>query len=361
MIKVLVIPRDSNPYQSLLYGAMIKVVSVKFLEGKTKSKTLNLLIYPFTIINSRLKGYKIIHIHWLWDFVFPIPGLSGKVASTLYCNVILLLIKILKYKIVWTVHNILPHDTLFINDLKIVKFIADLSDVKIVHSKNTINLLKKLKINTNNCKIIPHGNYIDYYKNKISKDESRKLLKINKNDFIFLFFGKIKSYKGLTNLLLFFNKLTLKKKNIRLLIVGEPHNEKLVHIISKYQKSLGNKMITLLRHITDNDIQIYMNASNIAVLPFESIITSGSIILNLSYKLPILAPRKGDLNDLPADVGIFYTEHKDGLYLGLEQALKRRKELFSLGLNGYNYISQFSWNIIAKETVFVFNNLDKKV
>jgi len=50
-----------------------------------------------------------------------------------------------------------------------------------------------------------------------------------------------------------------------------------------------------LDFIPDNDIQIYMNAADIIVLPYLDILNSGVAILAMSFGKPVIAPRTGSI------------------------------------------------------------------
>jgi len=188
-MKALVYPKDSNPYQELLYQPMQHYVDVKYLNSLTGSHTLNLLLLPIQIIYNRLLGFSIFHLHWSYLFVLPIKGTFWRVISTIYYFWILLLIRLLGYKIIWTVHNVLPHNQLFINDLLARKFLSKLSSIKIVHSKYTIEEMSSLGLDVNNVKVIPIGNYINVYQSNINRTKARKILNIGNKDFVFLHFA----------------------------------------------------------------------------------------------------------------------------------------------------------------------------
>lgn len=358
-MKVLVIPKDKNPYQSLLYYSMHKEVSIKYLKGFTRSRTLNLFTYPFLIIKSRLEGYNLVHIHWLWDFVFPVSGYAGRIISTFYCLSILSLIRILNFKIVWTLHNVLPHEDLFVNDLFVRKFLAKITTTIIVHSRSILDELKVLKINTDKSAIIQHGTYIGYYKNEITRNEARKRLNLNDNDFVYLFFGMIKKYKGIEDLLVSYEKILNihKSKRLKIVIAGMCLDEDLIKLINEFKFKYPKHIVTVLHHIEDEDVQVYFNAADIVVLPFKKNTTSGSALLALSFGKPIIAPLIGSINDLPSNTGLFYSYPSiNNLYEKLEIALSE-KDLRKRGINGLNFVQKISWYDIANKTYQIFKRL----
>ena len=71
-LKVVVLPRDRNPYQELLYGPLRSAgVAVCYAAALTRSHTLNLLLLPVELLARRLAGYRVLHLHWVFGFTFP--------------------------------------------------------------------------------------------------------------------------------------------------------------------------------------------------------------------------------------------------------------------------------------------------
>ena len=353
-MKALVYPKDPNPYQELLYQPMQQYVDVKYLNYPTGSRTLNLFLLPFQIIYNRLLGFTIFHLHWSYSFVLPIKGTFWCLVSTIYYFWMLLLIRLLGYKLIWTVHNVLPHNQLFINDLLARRFLSRIASIKIVHSKYTIEEMSSLGLDINNVRVIPIGNYIGVYKNNINKAKARKLLNLGKNDFVFLYFGRIDSYKGVENLLKIFSKLNHSK--IKLVIAGKCTNPRLQKILSFY-KSFPNIIIND-QFIPDKDIQLYFNAADIAVYPFEKVTTSSAVMLSLSFGIPVIYPNFGNLKDLPENVGYSYEpDDPNGLKKCLSKAIEKKENLKILSSNAFIYSKRLSWDKISAETVKVYSEL----
>jgi beta-1,4-mannosyltransferase len=254
-INVLVFPenRKVNPYQNLLYKDImsIKDVKIKFFNASFFGHTriplgiFNFFI-PIRLFRYRLEGYNIFHLHWFGPLHLPTENIILRLISTIYLMIFLIYVKyFLYYKIVWTIHEILPPRKEFIHDLLIRKFVANITDANIVQSKSTLDDLKKLKFNTLKTYLIPHGTYIGAYENIISKEQARKYFHLNPDDYVFLFLGTISKHKGLEYLLETFLKLP-KKRNIKLLIAGENHFKNIEQLLNKYRSLLDNHIIIRL-------------------------------------------------------------------------------------------------------------------
>lgn len=368
-INVLVFPenRKVNPYQNLLYKDMmsIKDVKIKFFDASFFGHTriplgiFNFFI-PIRLFRYRLGGYNIFHLHWFGPLHLPTENIILRFISTIYLMIFLIYVKyFLYYKIVWTIHEILPPRKEFIHDLLIRKIVSNITDANIVQSKSTLDDLKKLKFNTLKTYLIPHGTYIGAYENIISKEQARKYFHLNPDDYVFLFLGTISKHKGLEYLLETFSKLP-KKRNIKLLIAGENHFKNIEQLLNKYRSLLDNHIIIRLGFVPENHLQYYYNCSDTVVLPFIDTTNSGSALLALSFKKCIIAPRIGNLRDMPDELGYFYDrDDNKGLFKSMVNAINE-KSIYELNkkLALNNYISKIpTWSEISEQTLKIYKKI----
>jgi len=355
--KILVFPKDKNPYQELLYSPLReKRIKIEYAFPRYSSQVLSLLFLIPSLFYHKLKGYRLFHLHWTGGFSSPNRFL--RIPYSVYFLFMLRYLKILNYRIVWTVHNILPHEKQFFNDLACRKVLSAFADAKIAHSSSTIEEMKKLKMNTADTFVIPIGSYAGIYENRVSKEKARKCLGLNRNDFIFLFFGGIKGYKGLDDLLPAFYELTKKEKNARLVIAGTCNDSKLTYLIKKYEKILGRNLIFKPGFVEDGKVQHYFNSSDVAVFPFKKVTTSSSAILALAFARPIIVPEMGCLEELPSDAGFFYSPNeKNALYDAMRSAIKNKANLRVMEKKALDYAKSLSWDKIAEKTYEVYSSL----
>ena len=360
-MKVLIFPKDDNPYQTLLYLNMEQSLIVAYLDVTSDSKIKTITYLPrllFGLSVWRLRGFRIIHIHWLYKFSLPskIP-FSGQIA---FVNTLLFLhaVKILRYKVVWTAHNVLPHERITSNDLYIRKRLGTITGAIITHSPATVPKLEKLGIKSNAIHIVPHGTYQGTYPDSLSRDRARDILGIGYEEFVFLFFGRIRTYKNVSELIETFKKLVKTQKNISMIIAGNTSDEALRETIEKGKLEIGKKLITRISYIPDDEVQHYFKAADIAVYPFKEISTSGSVIAALSFGLPIIVPMLGALRDLPNDVGYFYEPiDKNGLSKAMMQAVQDKGLVSIKGKKAKHYAESLSWDEISVQTYNIYEKL----
>ena len=347
-MKVIFIPDYSkgNPYQKALADSLSKK-GVKVCFGKTSSL--------FSVLKSIKNNWKpdILHIHWIHPFL--LANSKGKTILKSICFIAeLVILRILGIKIVWTVHNIVNHEKKFSSlELFFTKLAIRFFNRIITHSHFAKNEVKKVYNITDNSKIqiIPHGNYIYNYKNRIGRIEARNKLKIDEKEVVLMYFGLIRPYKGVFELVDAFKELNVPQK--KLLIVGKPFSNEIAKNILKRCGNSEN-IKTIFGFIPDNEIQIYMNAADVVVLPYRDILTSGAVILAMSFGKSVIAPAIGCIPEILDREGSFlYSPSvKDGLIKAMRQALDF--DLEKMGRHNFKLAKQLGWDKIAKKTYEVY-------
>lgn len=356
-MKVLVFPRDpgSNPYQRLLYDELQKTdeVEIEYLPYSLR----NLLLLPLILRSKYREGFGIFHLHWPNFYVYKKIPLV-RFASFLLSSYCIRALRFSKLKLVWTVHNVLPHDPETTNDLMIAKYLAKYASAKIVHSGFTIDQMQELGMDTKNCHIVAHGNYDGVYPNSVTRETARQKLKLSKNDLVILFFGTIKAYKGVDTLLDEFKKLG--NKNVRLLIAGTCSDKDLNGRIEHAAEESG-RIVYRPGFVKDEDVASYFQACDVVCLPFTSITTSGSALLALTFQKPVIAPATGALLDIPKSAGFFY-EPSDMSALGdiLKSVVNNPKITRDKVEGAKRYAASVGWDKIARQTHEVYDSVCQK-
>ena len=267
----------------------------------------------------------------------------------------LLLLKISGISVIWTVHNIVDHEGKYKNiELFFNKVLARLCDNIIVHcpySKQEV--MRVYETDDSSVTVIPHGNYIGSYENRISCSRARERLKLDMKDIVFLHFGQIRPYKGILELISAFE--TLSDQKARLLIVGKPLNDEVAQDIMN--RCNNNKRIkTFFGFIPDNEVQVYMNAADIVVLPYKDILTSGAVIIAISFGKPIITTPSGCIADTLDENGSFlYLDTEGGLLKTMQRVLNTDKaKLQSMGKHNLELAQFLGWDEIGKKTYNVY-------
>jgi beta-1,4-mannosyltransferase len=302
----------SNPYQRLLRRALRdRGVEVALSWGNG--------LFPVAKAVRENGRTDVVHLHWP-DYYFVRDSWIRSFVCAVRLLAELVALRARGIGLVWTVHNIQSHAGRHKRlELAVTRLLARLMDVVVVHCQAAKGLVRNRlgRSVADRLVVLPHGTYAGYYPNRISRTEARRRLAIGPDCFVFLFIGWIKPYKGIRRLLDAFSQL--EDARLRLLICGRPAGREIADIVLAHA-AMDRRLQARLEYLADDEIQLYMNAAEVVVLPYTHILTSGAAALALSFDKPVVAPRLGCLADmLDPRVDVLYDPTDQQ---GLERALR---------------------------------------
>jgi glycosyltransferase involved in cell wall biosynthesis len=168
------------------------------------------------------------------------------------------------------------------------RFIMNRADAFVVHSDTVKNLASKSYfLKKDKIFIIPHGVY-DSYSQEYTKESARQELRI-KEEFVVLYFGMIRKYKGVPCVVKAFDKLLPEiALNSRLIIAGENWGDE-DELESLIQVSPYKKQITFQgEFVPDSMVPRYFSAADVVVLPYLRSAGSGVASLAMAFGKPII-------------------------------------------------------------------------
>src|SRR5690348_1328163 len=276
-VRVLVFPRDDvNPYQRLLYGEMGRLgARVTYLGRLTPSHTLNLLLLPAELAARRAAGARLVHLHWVFDF--SLPGSSRwtplRQLAQIWFVLWLRTVRLLGIRLVWTAHNVLPHGRVFADDVSARRSLVRASDLVFAHSPAVLAELAALGATARRSVVIPHGPFGPAVPGMPLRvpghgGQVRQLL----------FFGKVEEYKGVEELLAAMATMPAGLP-ARLTIAGQCEDPALRSRLCALARATGGRAVLRLEHVPEDEVTGLLAASDVVVLPFRTITTSGSAML----------------------------------------------------------------------------------
>ena len=330
-----------NPYNALLYQEINKLEPAS-VEEYTHKKAL-------------LSKYDVIHFHWP-DGYINLPGLMKSSQRIALIALIITVARIRGTKIVWTVHNIVPHDSYhkklsrrfmnwFVHHCDGFIFMSEQSKERFV---GHYRLEKDIAF-----AIIPHGHYRSSYPPEINQAEAKKQLGIPETQKVLLAFGMIKPYKNMDQLVKLFTAAKL--TGYSLIIAGNPETPEIAAELK--QLKAGHPDIHLfLTFIPDDEIHIYHSAADIVILPYKTILNSGALILALSFNKPVIAPHVGAFASLQKELGhdwiASYQAELDVATLACAiTALEQAQRPATCPLTNYD------WDKLGEQTLAFYRNL----
>lgn len=277
--------RKDNPYQQLLANALAKHgVEVLFPQGYRRG-------LPFSRALAGLPDVDVLHLHWLTPYLRG-QSYPAKVAYALKLLVDLRLAKARGVRLVWTVHNIVSHETTVPNlEIWLTRRMVALVDALIVHSEGArLAVMEQFKVSAEKIAIIAHGDFADAYGEKVPRAEARQRLGIDLQLPVFLFFGMIRPYKGVEQLLEIWNKSPTVHQSALLVIAGDARDSVLANSITLAASSTPNVHLHM-RYVANSEVPLFFGIADFVVLPFKRSLTSGTIALAQTFSIPIIAPR----------------------------------------------------------------------
>lgn len=323
---------EKNPYLNKVYGG------ISDLNGR--GTIIDAIVRCMNVKNQ----VTVFHLHWT-DLYIQKANILDKVEAhraAYYYIYLFELFRKLGGKLVWTMHNFHPHELNYITPEKILMDgILKYSNHIIVHTdEGRRYLLDNYKFDEKKIIIARHGHYIGCYKDDLSISQSRESFELHENEIHFVFFGQVRAYKGIEQLIQAFNKLALEYNNIRLTIAGSfPDKSYKEQLLAMVESQSNNLIMFKEGFIKDDELQRYVKSSDFIVLPYKKILTSGSILLALSFASPVIATKCDVVNDLIQnevngfifDNNLYDILHK-AYHLNREDKEKMRQKAYEVAL-----------------------------
>ena len=147
--------------------------------------------------------------------------------------------------------------------------------------------------------VIQHPLY-SHFGQKRKREEAEAVLGLKPGKKNLLFFGLIRTYKGLDILLEAFGALP---EDYQLIIAGEPYGS-----FDKYQEIIDripgkDRIFMDLKYIKDSEVTDYFSAADLAVLPYRSATQSGISSVSYHFEVPMVVTDTGGLKETIGDRG----------------------------------------------------------
>jgi D-inositol-3-phosphate glycosyltransferase len=225
-------------------------------------------------------------------------------------TLLMLYYKLLGKKIALTVHNVNQakrdlRDSL-LNRLTLRMQYA-LSDHLFVHTKKMKDELREdFGVAEKAITVIRHPINNAFPDTDLTPGKAKHHLGVLESEKAILFLGRIRPYKGIEHLLAAFQQLVKGDATYRLIIAGEPKKgseDYLDEIRGIVTRDFGQGEIILkFQFIPDEQMELFLKAADVLVLPYKDIFQSGILFLAYSFGLPVVA----------TDVGSFREEIVEG-------------------------------------------------
>jgi len=250
-------------------------------------------------------------------------------------------------KIVCIADNIIPHEQRF-GDKLLIRYFLKSVDACVTMSKSVLADLKMLSPQMP-AVYTPHPLY-DNYGLHLSKLDARKLLNIDQQDRVILFFGFIRQYKGLDILLEALADARVRDLNIKLLLAGEFYGDPAPYLALIKKHHLEKSIYMHTDFIPNQEVGRYFSAADCVVLPYRSATQSGITQVAYHFDLPMIVSNVGGLPELVQDgsVGYVVEPNVNSIAEGIVSFYRHDKEA-QFRTNIIDEKKKYSWDTFGKE------------
>jgi glycosyltransferase involved in cell wall biosynthesis len=187
-------------------------------------------------------------------------------------------------------HNIVPHESRAFDQV-LARAAVGAADRLVVHSPSEGDKARALSPRSP-VDVVPFPSIEVSATRAWSRDRARSELNLEGN--VLLFFGFVRPYKGLTDLLDAL-PLVLAEMDASLLIIGEVWGSVEPYLEKIREQGLSSRVRLVNRYVPDNEAAMYFAAADLVVLPYRD--ATGSAVLQLAFSMgvPVVATRTGSM------------------------------------------------------------------
>ncbi|WP_101832781.1 glycosyltransferase [Frankia canadensis] len=169
------------------------------------------------------------------------------------------------------------------------------ADALVVHSEHDADVVRKRFANPDlPVAVIAHGPY-EQHAGSGGVPAPRRHDSVTN----LLFFGTIRPYKGLEDLLAAFDRLTEEEAGrFRLTVVGETWEGHTLPIRMIERSPHRDRIVLVNRYVSDVEVNSYFAAADAVVLPYRRSSASGPLHVTMAAGLPVIVTEVGGLTEI---------------------------------------------------------------
>ena len=272
-----------NPFQDLLYSGFHKV-GIQTQGFRTIEAAVQ------AIEKAPRTTPRVLHLHWL--NVVLADAKTDSDAQRLMSEFESQLDRVLAVggRIVWTVHNVLPHESYdTAAAIRVRNAVVARAELIHVMSPDTVALCRPyFEIPQSKVLRAEHAGYHGHYP-PISSPDLRREWGIAQGGRVGVIIGGIKPYKGLNEFSEHFvNATHAHPRDVTLIIAGKAGDEVMNSLLWK-RAELSSNLHVIPRMLTDEQVASLTTMADFTVIPYINSLNSGALVLALTFGTPVLA------------------------------------------------------------------------
>jgi len=246
-------------------------------------------VAPFGFRQAFIGHYDVLHVHWP-ELLLSATTRMQRIARPLMFAGLVLTNRARRRPMVWTVHNAAPHE----RQPPLARFALSVWG-RAVHARVFMYESARFSDTRGTDTVIRRGDYSPYLERLgVACDDQAP------RDGM-LSFGLIRPYKGIENLITAYAGLPAEGRPA-LSICGSPDVPGYAEEVELLSQGIDGLTLEL-RHVPDLELVEKICAARLIVLPYKKIYNSGTVLLALTLRRPVLVPDSPTMRELRDEVG----------------------------------------------------------
>jgi glycosyltransferase involved in cell wall biosynthesis len=352
-LPVVMVPENhENPYLDELCGALQAsgVAATQLSMGPTSSQTMNTLLLLPRLAWRRMRGAKILHLHWTYPLAWPwsrrLPVLRR--ASRWWFTSLLSFARLIGFRVVYTAHNVLPHLAVFDDDRAARAALLRRSDEVIALSAAARSRLDdEFGVEASRVTVIPEGAPRPAPIASSLTPRARPLA---------VLFGHLDAYKGVELLL---DAAHAAGGAIDVELLGEsadPAYAASLHDGLARLDAVGGRGVWQEHRFTTEELECLLGRATMVVFPFREITNSTALRVAMTHRVPCVLPSLRALDDVPRAAALWFGPGDvDGLAHTMQAAMAASDdERTSVTDAAIRWLEEWTWDRVGAATRIVY-------
>jgi glycosyltransferase involved in cell wall biosynthesis len=205
----------------------------------------------------------------------------------------------LQRPLVMVCHNVLPHEVRWWDTLLARLVLRNTSHFIVQSAEEEQSLLSLLP--GARVTIAPLPIFDMFAGACVPREEARRRLDLPPDVPILLFFGIVREYKGLKDLIAALPEVQARMGKVILLVAGEFWEDKRAYLEMIEHLGVGDAVIIDDRYIPNEDVPTYFSVADVLVAPYRQVTGSAVVQLAFGCDCPVITTAVGGLVDLIRD------------------------------------------------------------
>ncbi len=201
-------------------------------------------------------------------------------------------------RILSVVHNVVPHEQ-HVGDDQLGRFFLEKCEGYLTLSDAVADDLRELGMTAPN-RTVAHPVY-QHFGGRMPREAARRHLGLRPDDEVLLFFGFVRPYKGLQNLLRAMPRIVEARSKARLIVAGEFFEDEQVYRDAIEELGIADVVEVRADYIPEPEVSTYFSAANLVVQPYVTATQSGVVQTAYNFDRPVVVTDVGGLAEVVPD------------------------------------------------------------